>query len=149
MPSVFDKIDNEILCQRIESISLESQPLWGKMNAAQMLSHCQAPIDVAYGELQLKSNFIFLILGKLYKKKILNAPRFQKNALTEPSFVRTGDYDFEKTKAELLSKVRRFATEGTASIKIEKHPFFGKMTYNEWDNLQWKHLNHHLEQFGV
>ncbi len=149
MGSVFDKLGNEEIIRRINTLTPESQPLWGKMNVQQMLSHCQAPIDLAFGDLKLKSNILFLLLGRIFKKKILAAPMFKKNSMTEPSFVRTGDYDFEKTKAELLSKVRRFASEGTASIKIEKHPFFGKMTYEEWDNLHWKHLNHHLKQFGV
>jgi hypothetical protein len=119
------------------------------MNVGQMLSHCQAPLDVAFGDLKLKSNFIFLILGRIFKQKILAAPVFKKNAMTEPSFIRTGTFEFEKTKADLIAKVKRFTEEGTACIKIEKHPFFGKMSYAEWDNLQWKHLNHHLKQFGA
>jgi hypothetical protein len=69
--------------------------------------------------------------------------------MTDPSFIRTGAYDFDETKTELITKVKRFAEEGTECIKVEKHPFFGKMTFEEWDNLQWKHLNHHLKQFDV
>jgi hypothetical protein len=149
MASIFDKNDNAILISRINALTPETQPLWGKMNVGQMLSHCQAPIDVAFGDAKLKSNIVFLFLGRILKKKILAAPMFKKNAMTEPSFIRTGEYDFEETKAELITKVERFAEEGMSCIKIEKHPFFGKMTFDEWDNLQWKHLNHHLKQFGV
>ncbi|UPQ79440.1 DUF1569 domain-containing protein [Flavobacterium azooxidireducens] len=149
MASIFDKNDNAVLISRINALTPETQPLWGKMNVGQMLSHCQAPIDVAFGDAKLKSNIIFLVLGRILKKKILAAPMFKKNSMTEPSFIRTGEYDFEETKAELITKVKRFADEGTACIKIEKHPFFGKMSFEEWDNLQWKHLNHHLKQFGV
>lgn len=149
MASIFDKNDNAVLISRINALTPETQPLWGKMNVGQMLSHCQAPIDVAFGNVKLKSNIIFLLLGRILKKKILAAPMFKKNSMTEPSFIRTGEYDFEKTKAELISKVKRFAEEGTSCIKVEKHPFFGKMSFEEWDNLQWKHLNHHLKQFGV
>lgn len=149
MASIFDKNDNTAIISRINTLTPETQPLWGKMNVGQMLSHCQAPIDVAFGDTQLKSNIVFLLLGRIFKKKILAAPMFKKNSMTEPSFIRTGAYDFEKTKNELIGKVQRFTDEGTACIKIEKHPFFGKMTFEEWDNLQWKHLNHHLKQFGV
>lgn len=149
MDSLFNKTGNDAIIQRIQSLTAESQPLWGKMNVAQMLSHCQAPLDVAFGDVKLKSNIIFLLLGRILKKKILASPRFKKNSMTEPSFIRTGEYDFDKTKTELIVKVSRFAQEGTACIKIEKHPFFGKMSFEDWDNLQWKHLNHHLKQFGV
>jgi hypothetical protein len=119
------------------------------MNVGQMLSHCQAPIDVAFGDLKLKSNIVFLLLGRIFKKRILAAPMFKKNSMTDPSFIRSGQFEFEKNKADLIAKVKRFASEGTGSIRIEKHPFFGKMSFEEWDNLQWKHLNHHLKQFGV
>lgn len=149
MDSLFEKSGNDEIIRRINALSPESQPLWGKMNVGQMLSHCQAPLDVAFGDLKLKSNFVFLVLGRIFKKKILAAPVFKKNSMTEPSFIRTGEFDFEETKADLIAKVKRFTEEGTACIKIEKHPFFGKMTFDEWDNLQWKHLNHHLKQFGV
>ena len=149
MASIFDKNDNNLIISRINALTPETQPLWGKMNVGQMLSHCQAPIDVAFGDAKLRSNFVFLLLGRIFKKKILAAPKFKKNSMTEPSFIRTGVYDFEKTKTELIAKITRFADEGTTCIKIDKHPFFGKMTFEEWDNLQWKHLNHHLKQFGV
>ena len=62
MDSLFNKTGNDAIIQRIQSLTAESQPLWGKMNVAQMLSHCQAPLDVAFGDVKLKSNIIFLLL---------------------------------------------------------------------------------------
>jgi hypothetical protein len=29
------------------------------------------------------------------------------------------------------------------------HPLFGKMGKTQWGRVVWKHLNHHLKQFGV
>lgn len=149
MDSIFEKSGNEAILTRINSLTPESKPLWGKMTVDQMLSHCQAPIDVAFGTIQLKSNFLLSIIGRMYKKKILAAPSFKKNSPTDSSFIRKGTYDFEQTKADLVKKVSKFNEEGTASIKVSKHPFFGEMSFDEWNNLQWKHLDHHLKQFGV
>ncbi|MES2811265.1 MAG: DUF1569 domain-containing protein [Bacteroidota bacterium] len=149
MPSIFNTADNQDLISRIEKLTAETQPNWGKMSVDQMLSHCQAPIDVAFGNLKLKPNFLFLFLGKMIKGKMLKAKHFGKNSPTAKDFIRTNQYDFEQTKADLIKKVKTFAAEGTDAIKVHKHPFFGKMTIEEWDNLQWKHLNHHLYQFGV
>jgi hypothetical protein len=149
MPSIYNTFDNQNLIERIEKLTADAQPNWGKMSVDQMLSHCQAPIDVAFGNLKLKSNFLFLLLGKMIKGKMLKAKYFGKNSPTAKDFIRTGHYDFEQTKADLIKKVKTFAAEGTNSIKVHKHPFFGNMTTEEWDNLQWKHLNHHLYQFGV
>ena len=149
MASIFNTTDNQSLISRIEKLTPESQPNWGKMSVDQMLSHCQAPIDVAFGDLKLKSNFLFLLLGKMIKGKMLKSEHFKKNSPTARDFIRTGQYDFEQTKADLIKKIKTFATEGSNAIKVHKHPFFGKMTAEEWDNLQWKHLDHHLYQFGV
>jgi len=149
MESLFDKSDNAAIIQRIHSLNSDSKPLWGKMNVAQMLSHCQAPLDVATGDLQLKSNFILQFIGKIYKKKILAAPGFKKNSPTAPDFLRNNPVDFEQAKSELIEKVLKFSTLGPKVIANHKHPFFGEMTNEEWDLLQWKHLNHHLNQFSV
>jgi hypothetical protein len=149
MPSIFNTTDNQQLIERIEKLTAETQPNWGKMSVGQMLSHCQGPIDVAFGDLKLKSNFLLLILGKMIKGKMLKAKHFGKNSPTAKDFIRTGQYDFEQAKTDLIKKVKVFATEGTTAIKVDKHPFFGRMTTEEWDNLQWKHLDHHLYQFGV
>lgn len=149
MPSVFNKIDNDAFIARINSLSKESQPLWGKMTVEQMLSHCQAPIDVAFGDLQLRSNFVMRLMGKLFKNKILKSSEFKKNSPTAPDFIRKNDYNFESTKAELIRKFAKFAELGHQSIKSNKHPFFGEMTYDEWDKLHSMHLDHHLKQFGV
>lgn len=147
--SLFNPDDNREIILRIEKLTPDTKPLWGKMNASQMLSHCQAPIDVAFGNLKLKPNFFLLMLGRIYKNKILAAKGFKKDSPTAPDFIRNGDYDFEDSKAKLIERIKTFADEDPKAIKINKHPFFGKMTEEEWDNLQWKHLNHHLRQFGV
>jgi len=149
MPSIFNTSDNQDLISRIDKLAPNTAATWGKMNAAQMLSHCQAPMDVAFGDLKLKSNFLLLLVGRIYKKKILAAPGFKKNSPTAPDFLRNGECDFEKSKSELIQKINRFSEQGEKVIKMHKHPFFGNMTSEEWDILQWKHLDHHLKQFGV
>lgn len=149
MESIFDPVSNQKLISRIELLEENTAPKWGIMNAAQMLSHCMGPIDVAFGTLKLKPNFLFAILGKIFKKKILAANGFKRNSPTVKEFIRTESEDFEKVKSEIILKIKRFSSEGSDVIVNKKHPFFGRMTIEEWDTLQWKHLNHHLKQFGV
>lgn len=149
MNSIFDKNTNDDFIKRINLLTQDSKPLWGKMNVSQMLSHCQAPIDVALGDLELKSNFIMRFLGKLFKTKILNANKFKKNGVTVTEFLRNDNYEFEQNKITLIEKISKFATLGTESIKNSKHPIFGEMSIEEWDKLQIMHLEHHLRQFGV
>ena len=149
MKSIFNAEDNQEIINRINNLTPHSKAQWGKMSVDQMLSHCVAPIDLAFGDLPLKANFIMQLLGKMLKSKILKSPEFKKNSPTAPSFIRTESYDFDETRNELIEKVKRFSAEGQNAIKNQTHPFFGKMTYDEWDKLHFMHLDHHLNQFGV
>jgi Protein of unknown function (DUF1569) len=148
MASIFDPKDNEDLISRIEKLTPNSHAVWGKMSVDQMLSHCVAPMDVLFGGLNLKSNFFMKIIGKLMKKSIIYGNAFQKNSPTVPEFVKKEKYDFNKVQAELIAKIQEFK-KGESVIKQFEHPFFGKMTVQDWDALQMKHLDHHLSQFGA
>ncbi|ESU28792.1 hypothetical protein FLJC2902T_13890 [Flavobacterium limnosediminis JC2902] len=149
MESLFTADGNQNIINRINKLKPTSLSHWGKMTVDQMMSHCIGPLDVVYGDLHLKMNPIMALLGRyVIKGKLLKAAQFQKDSPTAPAFIRKGSYDFEATRAELIEKVQKF-TQGPQVIKTNKHPFFGPMTNEEWDNLQWKHLDHHLRQFGV
>jgi len=146
--SIYNKSDTEKIVARIQSLSPNAKALWGKMTADQMLQHCNAAVEVAFGEKEVSVNWMMRILGKLIKKKIFNTT-FQHNSPTAPEFVFDGNYDFETSKSTLIHKYSRFSNEGKSAITVMKHPFCGTMTYEDWDKLMWKHLDHHLRQFGV
>jgi hypothetical protein len=149
MASIYNPSDNQLIIDRINKLSPESRSQWGKMNAAQMLSHCHGPIDVAFGDLNLKANFFMQLLGKMLKTKILKSPEFKKDSPTAPAFIRKEACDFEQSKVGLIKRINKFSELGEKSIKTTKHPFFGEMTLSEWDRLHVMHLDHHLKQFGV
>lgn len=149
MESLFDPQGNQKMISRIERLTPITLSQWGKMTVSQMMAHCQQPIKVPLGLLQLKPNWLSFFFGKSVKKQMMNQKSFRKDLPTVKEFRIAGEPDFEKTKQELIALVERFAKEGHASIKVTKHPFFGEMTLEEWDVLQWKHLDHHLRQFGV
>ncbi len=148
MKSIFNPNDNQELIERINKLTPDSQSQWGKMTVDQMMSHCIAPVDFVFGNTPMKANFFFGLLGRMLKNKIINAPHFKKDSPTAPAFIRTGKYDFEATKKELIEKTASL-TQGHSVIKMEKHPFFGPMNNDDWNKLLWKHLDHHLVQFGV
>ena len=104
MKSIYNTNHNKELIERINKLTPESQAQWGKMNAAQMLSHCQAPMDVAFGDLNLKANFFMQLLGKMFKNKILNSAEFKKDSPTSPAFIRNQDCDFEASKAGFINR---------------------------------------------
>lgn len=147
--NIFNQEENLKLQQRIESLSSETQSVWGKMNAAQMVLHCQKPLDVADGKLILKRSLIGFLFGKMAKNDFLKRDEFKKNLPTAPQFKIESTPEFEKERSVLLELVKKFGTMGPKVIVNKKHPFFGTMNDEEWGVLQYKHLDHHLKQFGL
>lgn len=148
MDSLFKAEDNNYIQERINKLTPDSKPLWGTMNVSQMLAHLQPTMQMCFGELRLKKKLISFLIGKRAKEKIITEEPFQQNIPTLKEF-KVAEKDFETEKKALLSYVDRFKTEGTKIITKNPHPFFGALTVEEWNMLQWKHLDHHLRQFGV
>lgn len=150
MKSLFNPSDNQEIINRIHQLSATAQPQWGKMNVSQMLAHCQSPLHVAFGELQLKRNLMSILFGGMVKRSLIKDEKpFKQNLPTSASFIVTDIREFEKEKNKLIELVQRFSKNGAAALRKDPHPFFGKLTTTEWDILQWKHLDHHLRQFAV
>ncbi|HEX2618226.1 MAG TPA: DUF1569 domain-containing protein [Flavobacteriales bacterium] len=149
MPSLFTTPDSQAILDRLHRISPQAQRQWGKMSAAQMLKHAQQPLRVALGELHLKRGLMGVLFGKMAKKQLLDAKPWKQGMPTAPQFIVKDEPVFEAEKEKLTTLVKRFANGGPAGISNLLHPFFGPMTVEEWDQLQWRHLDHHLRQFGA
>lgn len=147
MSSIYNKTDNDAIIARINQLTPETKALWGKMSVDQMLKHTEAAMAVAFSEKELKINFFMKLLGRMLKNKVFNSD-FQKNSPTAPEFIFKDKYNFETSKSALIEKFSRFA-EGEKSISLTQHPFWGKMTPEDWDKLMCRHMDHHLRQFGV
>lgn len=150
MESLFDKNTATEIINRVNKLQAGSAAQWGKMNVSQMVLHAQAPLKVAFEEIKLKRNIISFLFGAMAKKQLMNPEPFKKNLPTAPAFNTIKlNADFEKEKNTLVAYIKRFQEAGPSGITQLPHPFFGKMTAHEWDTLQWKHLDHHLRQFGT
>lgn len=148
MKSVFNEKDNQELIDRINRLTPETQPVWGKMSVAQMLGHCQRAVEVGTGLLELRRTAIGFIFGRMALKQLMNKP-LSKNIPTDRSFIIPPSVEFEAEREKLIEAYKALAEHGSGHITHKKHPFFGTMTTEEWDTLLWKHLDHHLQQFGV
>jgi hypothetical protein len=149
MPTLLDPAECERTLQRLGTLTADSKPLWGRMNAAQMLAHCRVAMEVAQGKMQLKRMWLGFLIGPLVKRMVVGPKPFQRNGPTAPEFRMTGEHDFATERKALEDTLRAFQAGGAAGISKEPHPFFGKMTTGEWETLQWKHVDHHLQQFGA
>ena len=149
MQSIFQPADCKALLDRIDKLQDGAPGQWGKMTVAQMLRHCQQPVKVALGELQLKHSLIGKLFGKMAKRSFLKNETFKKNLPTAPEFLVKTQPVFDHEKQQLKSLVQQLLTADQNAIAARVHPFFGKMNAAEWGVLNWKHLDHHLQQFGA
>ena len=147
--SLFDPAGLSAILARLDRLRPDAARQWGKMSAAQMLAHCQQPLRVALGELPLKRSLVGYLFGRMAKKKLLAPEPWKPGMPTAPEFRITDARDFAKEQAALRALVERFGRGGPAGLSQNPHPFFGPLSTEEWQALQWRHLDHHLRQFGA
>lgn len=144
--NLYDPAVKQELISRINKLTPESKPLWGKMNVSQMLAHCQKPLGVATGSHTLKANYFLSIIGKLFKKQLYNEKPFKRNLPTDKSFIITDQRELDAEREKLIQMISAFSE---TAMSGKPHPFFGHLTNEQWSKGTWKHLDHHLQQFGV
>lgn len=134
---------------RLALLTPQSQHLWGKMGAAQMLAHCSAALEVPLGDKVSRQVLIGRLIGWMFKSEFTNEKDFRKNSPTDPSFIINRECDFAVERARLDGLIDRFAAADPNACAQHRHSFFGKLTGAEWGIGTYKHLDHHLRQFGV
>lgn len=145
--NLFDTVVKQDLLDRINNLTPQTQRQWGKMDVAQMLAHVQMPIRIAFGTHRPKGSFLLRLIGPLFKSKLWDDNPYKRSLPTDPTFVMTGNAkDFEKEKESLVNLINNFTEK---NLIVERHPVFGKLTKENWSKAMWKHLDHHLQQFGV
>lgn len=149
MKTLFSKQALDKSIDRINQLQADKQALWGKMNATQMLDHCSETMKVARGEKELKRIFLSYVLGSMMKKSFYNEKPVPRNSPTHKDFIITTTSDFEKAKKELIDHLAAFQEGGMEKCTSAPHSFFGNITKEQWGLGMYKHLDHHLQQFGV
>ena len=149
-PNIFTKPVTDQIIQRISKLTPDTQPLWGKMSAGQMLAHCNVSYEMIYENIHPKPNaFMKFILKTMIKNKVTGETPFPHSSRTAPQFIITGTKDFEKEKHRLIGYINKTQQLGESHFDKKESPSFGPLNTTEWNNLFYKHLDHHLQQFGV
>jgi hypothetical protein len=150
LPNVFTQEVSDQIIDRIHRLNPNSVAQWGKMNVAQMLAHCNVTYEMMYEQKHPQNGaFMKFILKMLVKPKVVNETTYPKNSRTAPAFVMADEKHFEEEKQRLIAYINKTqALGGEHFDQMESHSF-GKLTTIEWNNMMYKHLNHHLTQFGV
>jgi hypothetical protein len=150
LPNIFSKEVSNTVTQRINNLTVNSQPKWGKMNVAQMLAHCNVIYEMVYEDKHSKPNFLLKFILKTFVKKIVvSETPYKHNEKTAPAFIISNARDFEVEKDMLINHIEKTQQLGESHFDNKLSHSFGVLSNYEWNNMFYKHLNHHLTQFGV
>jgi hypothetical protein len=89
-------------------------------------------------------------IGPLVKKMIFKDDEpMRRNSPTVKGLVVQDDRDLGAERNRLYAMIDRFVGAGPDGCTRHPHSFLGRLTPEEWGALMYKHLDHHLRQFGV
>ncbi len=150
LPSVFEQSTVDALINRINQLTPASAPKWGKMNVEQMLAHSNVTYEYALDERDDKPNFLVkMMLKNFVKNKVVSETPYTESMPTGPAFVIKESKDFDKEKTRLINYINKVKSLGAAHYEGKESSSFGVLTSAEWNNMMYKHIDHHLKQFGV
>ncbi|MEP7321707.1 MAG: DUF1569 domain-containing protein [Saprospiraceae bacterium] len=148
MKNILNEVDYLEIKGRIQGLPETSTRRWGKMDIQEMLVHCTRQLKLAMGEMPSDQQGPSILRSKLGKWFLFSNVPWPKGAVTPVEMnthITTYSLtDFETEKKELL-KYLELVKNYTA---FKTHPFFGDLNRKEWARLVYKHLDHHLKQFG-
>lgn len=148
--NLFDKKECQDTIDRINKLTPETQRLWGKMDVAQMMAHCNVAYEIPYTNKHPKPNAFAKIMVKLFAKNtVIGDKPYKKNIPTSPIFRITTEKNFEVEKKRLVDYLNKTQELGAVHFNGLENPAFGNLTDKQWNKLFSKHLDHHLKQFGV
>src|SRR5580658_7286118 len=150
MKNLFETTRVDEIKQRLAQLRPDSGRQWGRMNAAQAIAHCSAGLEWAVGDRIPPRMFLGRIIGRFVKPLVLrNDEPMRRNSPTAKDLVVQDQRNLEVERERMCRLIDRFAAAGPEGCTSHPHSFFGRLTPDEWAILMYKHLDHHLRQFGV
>ena len=150
LPNIFTKSVSDSVVERINQLTAATQPQWGKMSIAQMLAHCNVTYEMVYEDKHPKPNAVVKFMLKMFvKKKVVNEEAYGQNGQTAPQFLIKETKDFDDEKARLIGFINKTQGLGEGYFDGKESHSFSNLNKTEWNNMFYKHLDHHLRQFGI
>lgn len=143
MRTLLQTDDFEFILTRLNALNGSETRLWGTMTESQTLSHCRKQIEMALGLIPTKPLYPRPIqwLTKITFGYYIPWP---KNLITAPEMVISEQSEFNTELEKLLAVISKFIE----AEDLFPHPIFGNLTKEDWGLIIYKHLDHHLRQFG-
>ena len=145
--TLFDSGARAELLRRMESIPPDRRPQWGKMNAGQMLAHVNASLAMSTGDLPTQPKKTPMA-NPLLRWLVIYVLPWPKGTPTAPELLATPPGEWFADLVQFRDLLERAGTRSPDG-EWPRHPAFGQMKGKHWGALGYKHLDHHLRQFGA
>ena len=150
MAMVQDRLFVDALAERLSRITPNSQRVWGTMTPHEMLCHLSDSFRAMTGDRAVSGAKWSPLRRRVFKwiafRTPLPWPRgIETRPEVNPHRTGTKPLEFERDRAALLAVMRRFVAP---DCRYAPHPMFGELTREEWMIWTFRHVDHHLRQFG-
>lgn len=148
METIFNQQTIDNFVDRVKRLKADKNAVWGKMTPYQMVKHCILSEQMYLGDTKYKRLFIGRLFGAMALKSIVkDKSPMKQNQPTHPTFKIKGDGNLDEQKNIWINLINRYGEK--VSFAEFVHPFFGKMTKDQIGIYVYKHIDHHLRQFGI
>ena len=149
MATLADPGARAALCERVANLSPEAARQWGRMTAYQMVCHLNDSFRVATGE-KYASPDTNLFKRMVFKWVALHTSLpWPHGVPTRPELMQghggTPPSDWTRDRTVLQELIPAFAARESYGF----HPLFGEMSKADWLIWAYRHIDHHLRQFGA
>jgi hypothetical protein len=149
MKSLYEAGTLKEALQRVSQVRPDSERQWGKMDPAQMFAHCAEFMEMASGSKNPPRGLLSRVFGPVAKRVVLSEKPIRRNMPSDKSLIVRDERKFAVERQRLVESLERFASSGPEGCTKHPHLFFGPLTPDEWAKVAYKHLDHHLRQFGA
>lgn len=147
MKSVFHPAVHRELQERVQRLTSHKQPRWGKMSAAQVVAHLTDSLRMASGELEVAPKKVPIRFSPL-KELVIYVLPIPKGVPTSPELIARKPGEWTAEIADLREQLNGLVERGTEAL-APSHPAFGTLSPKQWGVVVYRHMDHHLRQFGV
>ena len=139
--------------QLMNAFAQDAKSNWGKMNIQQMVEHVTDFFKVSFEHITFDLVTPEEHLPK-YKEFLMSDKEFRENTKAPESVlgadpVGARSSSLKEALEELQKSINSFFEYFQKDpLLTTTHPVFGPLNFEEWVLLHYKHVIHHLKQFG-
>lgn len=133
---------------RLSALSPSNPARWGRMDAGQMLCHVADQLRMALRDVPTGAPAGPLRFAPMRYLVIHVLPWPKGKAKAPVEAFTTSPTAWQADRASVVELVARFGDADDADL-APTNPVFGPLTVHDWGVLSYRHLDHHLRQFGA